>query len=97
VWKELHHFTIHSQGEHGQLNEMDFNFHNNKVPLSMRLCTFNIQDEFVTSIYREILRTFNNTCHSSYFGKIGSATEIQIQVHSKQWPYISFNSQPDIW
>jgi hypothetical protein len=40
VWKELRRFTIHSQGEHGQLNEMDFTFHNNKVTLSVRLCAF---------------------------------------------------------
>jgi len=86
-----------SQEEHGQLNEMDFNFHNNKVTSSVRLCAFNIQGEFVISIYREFLRTFNNTCSSSYFGKIGSATENQIQAQSKQWPYISFNSQLDIW
>jgi len=59
---------------------MDFNFCNNKVT-SVRLCAFNIQTEFVISIYREFLRTFNNTCSSSY-GKIGSATENQIQGQS---------------
>jgi len=57
---------------------MDFNFHNNKVTLSVTLCAFNIQAEFVISIYREFLRSFNNTCSSSYFGKIGSATQNQI-------------------
>jgi len=32
---------------------MDFNFHNNQVTLSVRLCAFNIQAEFVISIYRQ--------------------------------------------
>jgi len=56
VWKELHRFTIHSLRENRQLNEMDCNFHNNKVTLSVRLCAFNIQGESVISIYKRVFK-----------------------------------------
>ena len=60
-------------------------YNSNKVTLSVRLCAFNIQAEFVISIYRGFLRTFNNSC-SSYFAKLGSASESQRQSSGLVFP-----------